>query len=329
MRKRHSLETYQKGILSGDRVLLSQAITLVESSLESDQNLASELVQSILQHTGNSIRIGITGVPGVGKSTFIEAFGKMLLNQGKKVAVLAVDPSSQLTKGSILGDKTRMEELSSDKRAFVRPSPSGKTLGGVSGATREAMLLCEAAGFDVILVETVGVGQSETAVKNMVDFFLLLMLSGAGDELQGIKKGIMEMADAVVIHKADGDNLELSKKAKSNYQNALHLFADSGKNWQTKVLLASSINGVGLEKTWELILEYETKMKSNGFWDSNRAEQRLNWLDDQISHLLGQTFQKNPQVKKMLEQKRPQVQSGELNPGTLAKNLIQLMFSNS
>lgn len=329
MRKRHSPETYQKGILSGDRVLLSQAITLVESSLESDQDIAAELVQSILPHSGNAIRIGITGVPGVGKSTFIEAFGKMLLDQGKKVAVLAVDPSSQLTRGSILGDKTRMESLSADKRAFVRPSPSGKTLGGVSGATRESMLLCEAAGFDVILVETVGVGQSETAVKNMVDFFLLLMLSGAGDELQGIKKGIMEMADALVIHKADGDNLEQSQKAKANYQNALHLFAESGKNWQTQVLLASSISGFGLDKVWALILEYEAKMKSNGFWMSNRSVQRLNWLEDQIQFLLGQTFQRNPKVKKMLELERPRVQSGELNPGTLAKKLIHLMFSNS
>ena len=329
MRKRHSLEAYRSGILSGDRVLLSQAITLVESSLEEDQQLASELVQAILPQTGKSIRIGITGVPGVGKSTFIEAFGKMILDQGKRVAVLAIDPSSQLTKGSILGDKTRMEALSSDKRAFVRPSPSGKTLGGVSGATREAMLLCEAAGFEVILVETVGVGQSETAVKNMVDFFLLLMLSGAGDELQGIKKGIMEMADALVIHKADGDNLDQSKKAKTSYQNALHLFADSGKNWQTKVLLASSISGFGLDQVWNLILDYESKMKTNGFWDSNRATQRLNWLEDQIQFLLGQVFQKNPLVKKMLEKERPKVQSGELNPGTLAKKLIELMVSNS
>ena len=224
MRKRLNLEQYAAGIRSGNRVVLSQAITLVESTLEADQALASALVQEVLPHTGQSIRIGITGVPGVGKSTFIEAFGKMLLDLGNKVAVLAVDPSSQLTKGSILGDKTRMEVLAADKRAFIRPSPSGSTLGGLSAKTREAMLLCEAAGFDVILIETVGVGQSETAVKSMVDFFMLLMLSGAGDELQGIKKGIMEMADALVIHKADGDNLEAAQKAKSNYQNALHLF---------------------------------------------------------------------------------------------------------
>lgn len=328
MKKRLDLDAFKNGILSGNRVILSQAITLVESTLESDQDLASELVQSLISHSGNSIRIGITGVPGVGKSTFIETFGKMLLDQGKKVAVLAIDPSSQLTRGSILGDKTRMENLASDKRAFIRPSPSGTTLGGVSGKTREAMLLCEAAGFDVILVETVGVGQSETAVKNMVDFFLLLMLAGAGDELQGIKKGIMEMADALVIHKADGDNFEPAKKAKVSYQNALHLFSVSQKNWSPKVLLASSATGLGMEKIWELVLQYENKMKENGFWDSNRAEQRLNWLDDQIRFLLGLAFLKNTEVKRVLESEKQNVQSGKLNPGTLAKSLISLFIAN-
>lgn len=328
MKKRLDLDAFKNGILSGNRVILSQAITLVESTLESDQDLASELVQSLISHSGNSIRIGITGVPGVGKSTFIETFGKMLLDQGKKVAVLAIDPSSQLTRGSILGDKTRMENLASDKRAFIRPSPSGTTLGGVSGKTREAMLLCEAAGFDVILVETVGVGQSETAVKNMVDFFLLLMLAGAGDELQGIKKGIMEMADALVIHKADGDNFEPAKKAKVSYQNALHLFSVSQKNWSPKVLLASSATGLGMEKIWELVLQYENKMKENEFWDSNRAEQRLNWLDDQIRFLLGLAFLKNTEVKRVLESEKQNVQSGKLNPGTLAKSLISLFIAN-
>ncbi|TDQ15147.1 methylmalonyl-CoA mutase metallochaperone MeaB [Algoriphagus boseongensis] len=326
MKKRLSLPEYRDGILSGNRVILSKAITLVESRLDSDQDLTASLIQEILPNTGKSIRIGITGVPGVGKSTFIEAFGKMLLDSGKKVAVLAVDPSSQLTKGSILGDKTRMESLATDKRAFIRPSPSGQTLGGVSNATRESMLLCEAAGFDVILVETVGVGQSETAVKNMVDFFLLLMLSGAGDELQGIKKGIMEMADGIVIHKADGDNLDLAKKAKTNYQNALHLFAASPKNWNPQVVLASSIAKTGLNQIWEMILSYQDQMIRNGFWEKNRAAQRLNWLDDQISYLLGQTFLKNPEVKKTLDSNRPKVESGDLNPGTLAKKLIKLVF---
>jgi LAO/AO transport system kinase len=329
MKNRLDLKTYRDGILSGNRRVLSQAITLVESTLESDQILASELVQSVIANTGRSIRIGITGVPGVGKSTFIEAFGKLLLDLGKKVAVLAIDPSSQLTRGSILGDKTRMERLSADKRAFIRPSPSGTTLGGVSGKTREAMLLCEAAGFDVILVETVGVGQSETAVKNMVDYFLLLMLAGAGDELQGIKKGIMEMADGLVIHKADGENLDLAKKAKTNYQNALHLLPESERGWYPSVILASSITGLGLEEIWNLIRDFEEKMKENGFWESNRAAQRLNWLDDQIQELLGQAFLKNTQVKELLSKEKPKVLSGALNPGTFAKSLIQHFLNKS
>ena len=328
MKKRLDLKAYRDGILSGSRVILSQAITLVESALESDHAIASDLIQSLIAHTGSSIRIGITGVPGVGKSTFIEAFGKILLDQGKKVAVLAVDPSSQLTGGSILGDKTRMENLSSDKRAFIRPSPSGTILGGVSGKTREAMLLCEAAGFDVILVETVGVGQSETAVKNMVDFFLLLMLAGAGDELQGIKKGIMEMADGLVIHKADGNNLGPAKTAKSNYQNALHLLPLAENNWSPKVILASSISGDGLDKVWEMIREFEEKMKAGGFWESNRANQRLDWLNNQIQLLLQQNFLKNPNVKQLMADEKENVQSGRLNPGTLAKNLIDVFFSN-
>ncbi|MBA4299929.1 LAO/AO transport system kinase [Algoriphagus alkaliphilus] len=327
MKKRLELIDFQKGIISGNRAILSQAITLVESTLDSDQELASQLVQSLITHSGKSIRIGITGVPGVGKSTFIEAFGKMLLDLGKKVAVLAIDPSSQLTKGSILGDKTRMENLAADKRAFIRPSPSGTTLGGVSGKTREAMLLCEAAGFDVILVETVGVGQSETAVKNMVDFFLLLMLAGAGDELQGIKKGIMEMADALLIHKADGENIEPAKKAKVNYQNALHLLPNAEKNWNPKVLLASSTTGLGLEKAWELISQYKDAMTENGFWETNRATQRINWLDYQVQFLLGQAFNRDPVILKILEAEKPKVRSGALNPGTLAKSLIQIFLS--
>ena len=328
MKKRPDLKAFQSGILAGDRVILSRAITLIESTLPSDQEQAAELVLAVMPHSGNSIRIGITGVPGVGKSTFIEAFGKMLLDQGKKVAVLAIDPSSPLTKGSILGDKTRMENLASDKRAFIRPSPSGTTLGGVSGKTREAMLLCEAAGFDVILVETVGVGQSETAVKNMVDYFLLLMLAGAGDELQGIKKGIMEMADVLVIHKADGDNLEQAEKAKSRYQNALHLFPVSQKDWSPKVLLASATTGMGLESIWGQVLQYQEKMKLNGFWEDNRASQRLNWLEDQIRFLLGQAFLKDSRVKQLMADEKQNIQSGKLNPGTLAKELVSLFLSN-
>jgi LAO/AO transport system kinase len=327
MKKRLDLAAFRDGILSGSRVVLGQAITLVESALDSDQELAAELIQSLMSHTGRAIRIGITGVPGVGKSTFIEAFGKMLLEKGKKVAVLAIDPSSQLTKGSILGDKTRMESLASDKRAFIRPSASGGTLGGVSGKTSEAMLLCEAAGFDVILVETVGVGQSETAVKNMVDYFLLLMLAGAGDELQGIKKGIMEMADALVIHKADGENLPSAKKAKASYQNALHLFPSSPKDWSPKVSLASSLSGLGLEETWREVLRYEYQMKESGFWESNRARQRINWLDEQIHYLLGQAFLRDSKVKQTMEHEMENVRTGILNPGTLAKKLVSLFLS--
>lgn len=328
MKQRLNLEAYQSGILSGNRAILSQAITLVESVLEADQTIAADLIQSLITHTGHSIRIGITGVPGVGKSTFIETFGKLLLDQGMKVAVLTVDPTSQRSKGSILGDKTRMKSLSVDKRAFIRPSPSGSTLGGVSGRTRESILLCEAAGFDVILVETVGVGQSETAVKNMVDFFLLLMLAGAGDELQGIKKGIMEMADGVVIHKADGDNIGLAKKAKAGYQNALHLYSPAAKNWSPKVLLASSISGLGMDLIWAQIQQYQKKMRESGFWETNRAAQRLHWLDDQIQLLLGQTFFRHPQVVRLMEKERANIQSGKLHPGTLAKNLITLFLSN-
>lgn len=327
MRKRLTLQEYKEGILSGDRKILSQAITLAESSLESDLELASDLVQEILPFTGKSIRIAITGVPGVGKSTFIEAFGQLLIERGKSLAVLAVDPSSQKSKGSILGDKTRMEKLVRNKRAFIRPSPTGTKLGGVSSKTREAMLLCEAAGFDVILIETVGVGQSETAVKGMVDFFLLLMLAGAGDELQGIKKGIMEMADAVVINKADGENLANAKKATSAYKNSLHLFPLGQNNWSIPVMTASSLTGEGLGEVFEMIQKYQLQMTSSGFWESNRAEQRLNWLDENLQLLLGKYFLEHQQVQDLLKQNRPLVKSGELSPLSFARELIHSFFS--
>ncbi|MDR7129004.1 LAO/AO transport system kinase [Algoriphagus sp. 4150] len=327
MRKRLALQEYKEGVLSGDRTKLSQAITLAESALESDLALASDLVQEILPFTGKSIRIGITGVPGVGKSSFIEAFGKMLVDEGKSVAVLAVDPSSQKSKGSILGDKTRMEKLAGDKRAFIRPSPTGGALGGVSTKTREAMLLCEAAGFEVILIETVGVGQSETAVKNMVDFFLLLMLAGAGDELQGIKKGIMEMADGVVIHKADGDNQTNAKKARSAYKNALHLFPLGQNNWSTPVLTASSVTNEGLSDIWMMIQKYNSQMDKSGFLESNRASQRLKWLDENLQFLLGKFFLEHRQVQEMLNQNRKRVENGELSPLSLARDLIDFFFN--
>ena len=327
MRTRRTLAEFKAGILAGDRVLLAQAITLVESGLPADQELATALIQELLPHTGNSFRIGVTGVPGVGKSSFIEVFGGRLLDAGKKVAVLAVDPSSSLSKGSILGDKTRMERLALDKRAFIRPSPSSSTLGGVAGKTREAILLCEAAGFDLILVETVGVGQSETAVKSMVDFFLLLLLAGAGDELQGIKKGIVEMADAFLIHKADGDNMDLAAQAKVAYQNAVHLLPPSEKRWAPKLLLGSSVTGLGLEELESILGSYQEQMKGSGYWDTIRRLQRLTWLEDQIHELLGRAFLNHPGVKEILEREKPAVQSGQLSSSMLAQQALALFLS--
>jgi LAO/AO transport system kinase len=328
MRRRRSLAEFKAGILAGDRVVLAQAITLVESGLSADQELATALIQELLPHTGNSFRIGVTGVPGVGKSSFIEFFGTQMLDAGKKVAVLAVDPSSSLSKGSILGDKTRMERLALDKRAFIRPSPSNSTLGGVAGKTREAILLCEAAGFDLILVETVGVGQSETAVKSMVDFFLLLLLAGAGDELQGIKKGIVEMADGFLIHKADGDNLELAAQARIAYQNAVHLIPPSEKGWAPKILLVSSVTGLGMQDLAEVLASYQQQMKGSEFWEKNRGVQRLFWLEDQIQELLGRAFLNHSTVKETLEREKPSVQSGLLSPSMLAHQVLNL-FLNS
>src|SRR6478609_11290562 len=252
------LNDYVKGILKGDRFILGRAITVIESDLPADQMLAEKIMAKILPKAGNSIRIGITGVPGVGKSTFIEAFGKYLTGRNKKVAVLAIDPSSQKTKGSILGDKTRMDQLAVDPLAFIRPSATRLTLGGVASKTQETILLCEAAGFEVIIVETVGVGQSEVAVKNMVDFFLLLMLAGAGDELQGIKKGIMEMTDAMVITKADGDNVDHATRAQAEYQHALHLFPASSSGWEPRVVTASALKGKGIDAVWKMITEYQS-----------------------------------------------------------------------
>jgi LAO/AO transport system kinase len=256
VKQRLPTEEYAKGIISGDRVILAKAISLAESSLTEDQQQTAELLAH-LTHKNTAIRIGITGVPGVGKSTFIEAFGKYVTSLNKKIAVLTIDPSSQLTKGSILGDKTRMDELSKNPLAFIRPSASGNTLGGTTGRTRECILLCEAAGYEVIVVETVGVGQSETGVKNLVDFFLLLMLAGAGDELQGIKKGIMEMADALVITKADGDNVKRAKEAQADYQHALHLFSDAASGWKPKVLTSSALENKGIKEVWDTILNFK------------------------------------------------------------------------
>ena len=310
-RRKLSTEELVEGIRSGNRVILSRAITLIESNREEDQKQAEDLLQAILPDTGKSFRLGITGVPGVGKSTFIESFGTLLTEKGKKLAVLTIDPSSQRTKGSILGDKTRMEELARNPNAFIRPSASGSTLGGVSGKTREVMLLCEAAGFDFIIIETVGVGQSETHVHGMVDFFLLLMLAGAGDELQGIKKGIMEMADSVVINKADGDNLKAAKRAKVEYQNALHLFPANPSGWIPQVKTCSALDKSGLEEVFEMLTKFQTQVVGNGFFDKNRANQQVSWFKENLNELLKISFFKKPEVQQRYQEKLQEVQSGK------------------
>jgi LAO/AO transport system kinase len=325
-KKRLPVEEYVKGVLDGDRVILSRAITLIESTLSSDQHLAEKVVNAVLPFSGKSIRIGITGVPGVGKSTFIENFGKLLVERGHKLAVLAVDPSSQKSHGSILGDKTRMESLAADKRAYIRPSPAQGALGGVSAKTREAMILCEAAGYDVVLIETVGVGQSETAVKGMVDFFLLLMLAGAGDELQGIKKGIIEMCDALVINKADGNNLEAAKRAKREYSNALHLFTARKNGWFPKVLVCSALKKTGLDEIWEMMQEFRLKMEGNGFFEANRQEQRVNWMHEHIRFLLESKFYQDEVIKEKIHNLLPDIKSGQQSAIAKARQLVDLFI---
>ena len=270
-----SVDEYVEGILSGNITLLSQAITLIESSLIEHHNLGQKVIERCLPHTGHSVRIGITGVPGVGKSSFIESLGSTITSSGHKLAVLAIDPSSERSKGSILGDKTRMETLSTDQNAFIRPSPSAGSLGGVARKTRETIILCEAAGFDTIFIETVGVGQSETAVHSMVDFFLLLMLAGAGDELQGIKRGIMEMADMIAITKSDGDNIRKAQVAKVEYESALHLFPPSESGWIPRVATCSAKEKTGIVELWNSINEYVTFAESNGYFKSRRRNLHL------------------------------------------------------
>lgn len=318
------INTLIKGLLEGDRTSLSRAITLVESSLASDKILAKEIIQLCLPNSGNSIRIGITGVPGVGKSTFIETFGNMLIAKGKKVAVLAIDPSSKRTKGSILGDKTRMESLSVHKDAFIRPSASAGTLGGVARKTRETITLCEAAGFDIILVETVGVGQSEVAAAQIVDFFLLLMLAGSGDELQGIKRGIMEMADMILINKADGDNINKANLAKREFENALHLFPALKNGWIPKVETASALMKNGIEKTWETIESYVSLTKENGHFNMKRSRQSGDILRESLESSLMDDFYNTPGMKEKLTEIDNKISRGLLNPYDAAEELLNL-----
>lgn len=313
---------YAKGILNHDRVLLSRAITLIESKLASDQILAEELIQYILPHSGNSIRIGITGIPGVGKSTFIESFGKHLTSIGKKLAVLAIDPSSQRTKGSILGDKTRMDELSRDENAFIRPTSTANALGGVADKTREAILLCEAAGYNIIIVETVGVGQSEIMVRNMVDFFLLLLIGGAGDELQGIKKGIMEMADGVVINKADGENKKRAAQAQADFQHALHLFPITESGWTPKVSVASSIEKEGINEVWEMIEAFRNFTIANGYFERQRAHQKKEWFHSAIESKIKEEIMKHKMLKERIKLAELQIEKGEITPSAASRTIV-------
>lgn len=319
-----AVREYVDGILAGEIGIMSKAITIVESSLPGHQKIAREIIRSCLPHSGKSLRIGITGVPGAGKSTFIEAFGKHLTSLGKKVAVLAIDPSSQRTKGSILGDKTRMEELANDKNAFIRPSPAAGSLGGVARKTRETITICEAAGFDTILVETVGVGQSETAVHSMVDFFLLLMIPDAGDELQGIKRGIMEMADAIIINKADGDNIQKAKIAKNEYENALHLYPPTESGWIPVVDLCSAINKEGIQNTWDIVLRHNFFCKKTGFFEKRRHEQMLQIMLDSLDERLKDSFYSNPEIKKLL----PKVKKDLLNDKISSYEAARILFEN-
>ena len=322
-RSKRTVTEYTEGIFRGDRVLLGQAITLIESTLPDDQALAARLLSAISPRTGGAVRLGITGVPGVGKSTFIEVLGLYLIQQGKKVGVLTVDPSSPLTRGSILGDKTRMEELSKNPDSFIRPSSSGNALGGVAHKTREAMLLCEAAGFDVVIVETVGVGQSEVSVKNMVDFFLLLMLAGAGDELQGIKKGIMEMADAVAITKAEGDNFSRAQEARAEYQHALHLFPPGPSGWTPRVVTTSALTGEGIEGIWHMVEEHHRHTQASGFLGSLRRQQNVEWFREYFKDTLQADLQQHATLKTLRKTLERDVEAMKLSAQDAAQKLLE------
>lgn len=323
-----SAEELVRGILAGNITSLSRAITLVESTNPNHLAKANTVINECLPHANKSVRIGITGVPGVGKSTFIEAFGKYLTGLGKKVAVLAVDPSSTISHGSILGDKTRMEELVKDANAFIRPSASGETLGGVARKTRETITLCEAAGFDTIIIETVGVGQSETAVHSMVDFFLLLKIAGAGDELQGIKRGIMEMADAIVINKADGDNIKKAQFAKVEFNRALHLFPAKKSGWTPKTATCSALTSEGIAEVWNTITEFLTLTQTNSFFYQKRKEQNQFWMMETINDQLKSHFYSNPEIQKLVDSTKKAVRNDEISPFAAAQYLLENYFKN-
>ncbi|MDR0429816.1 MAG: methylmalonyl Co-A mutase-associated GTPase MeaB [Tannerellaceae bacterium] len=327
-RKEYSPSEFVEGILKGDITTLSQAVTLVESSKYEHQQIAQEVIEKCLPHAGRSVRVGITGVPGAGKSTSIDAFGIYMIEQGHRLAVLAIDPSSERSKGSILGDKTRMEELSREKNAFIRPSPSAGSLGGVARRTRETIVLCEAAGFDTIFVETVGVGQSETAVHSMVDFFLLIQLAGTGDELQGIKRGIMEMADGIIINKADGDNVDKAKLAANQFRNALHLFPLPESGWTPQVLTYSGYYKLGVVEIWKMIDEYIAFTKNSGYFDLKRNDQSKYWMYESINDTLRDTFYHTPAVVDRLKEAEQQVLNNEISSFVAAKQMMDLFLGN-
>lgn len=316
------------GIKNKNISLLSKAITLVESTLQHDQEVAQEVIEKCLSEAGKSIRIGITGVPGVGKSSFIDTFGTLLCKLGKKVAVLAIDPSSERSKGSILGDKTRMEQLIVEKNAFIRPSPSAGSLGGVAQKTRESIILCEAAGFDVIIVETVGVGQSETTVHSMVDFFLLLMLAGAGDELQGIKRGIMEMCDAIFINKADGDNINAATRAKAEYKSALHLFPPSPSNWVATADTCSALTGDGIEEVWNRILEYVSLTKENQYFDTRRQEQEITRFYQHIEEGIKSRFYAKNNIKDRIVSQEADITNNKVSVYKAAQKILDQAYDS-
>lgn len=321
-RRQLTVDDYVEGVLAKDRTMLARTITLIESSAKKHRELAEQVLKRLLPHTGNSIRVGITGVPGAGKSTLIEAFGSMLCDDGHNVAVLAIDPSSSVTGGSILGDKTRMEQLARHPKAFVRPSPSGGTLGGVTRKTRETMLVCEAAGFDVILIETVGTGQNEVAVRSMVDFFLVIALTGAGDELQGMKKGVMELADTIFINKADGDNKKRAIQARAEYNRILYFLQSPTEGWKPKAFTCSALTGENIRGIWDVILKFEEVTKDSGVFEKRRQQQLLEWVDWMIEDELKRRFFENDTVKQQLPHIRADVLNAKLSPTLAVKKIM-------
>ena len=325
-RKALTSNEYVDGIMQGNLTILSQAITLVESSLPEHTHIAQEIVERCIPLSGKSMRIGITGVPGSGKSTFIEAMGGYLTSKGHKLAVLAIDPSSERSRGSILGDKTRMEDLSANQRAYIRPSPSSGSLGGVARKTRETVLLCEAAGFDVVFIETVGVGQSETAVHSMTDFFLLIQISGAGDELQGIKRGVMEMADLITVNKADGSNFEKAQLAQAQYQSALHLFPKPPSGWEPKATISSAITQIGIDTIWETVKQYEKLTKENGYFFKRRRQQAKYWMNETIRNSLVSHFYHNPEIETLLPLYEQKILDDKMSSFAAAKALLNEYF---